>query len=196
VALAYARPTQVNAWSLGGRRSQMDDKKITSTLLTEAHAAIADAAQAAVAKVGVPLRKVPGKADTSGMNAADRKMIAAIRAAVSQMTLTYPPEARVLTAGEERALQSMKLTAAERGALEKLVAEACHLTMFRFLCLMDAVGHPDVVRSRTWLGARFTAREEGEFLHDQFGQHYWKYKAARSSARGKQSRPKAKPKRA
>jgi hypothetical protein len=183
----------LNGGTLGGRRLQMNDKKITSTLLTEAHAAIADAAQAAVAKVGVSLRKVPGNVDTSGMKAADRKMVAAIRAAVSEMTLTYPPEARVLAAGEERALRAMTLTAAERGALQKLVAEACHSTIFRFLCLMDAVGHPEVVRSRTWLGARFTAREEGDMLHDQLDQHYWKYKAAaRTSARVK---PKAKPKR-
>jgi hypothetical protein len=93
----------------------MDDKKITSTLLTEAHSVIAHAAEAAIAKVGVPLGRVPAEVDTSRMNPAHRKMVAAIRAAVSKMTLTYPPEARVLTAGEERALlamSSMRLSAA------------------------------------------------------------------------------------
>jgi len=42
------------------------------------------------------------------------------------MTLSYPPEAQVLTASEERALQAMKLTAAERAGVQKLVAKACH----------------------------------------------------------------------
>jgi hypothetical protein len=185
---------QLNGGTLGGRRLRMNDKKITSTLLTEAHAAIAAAAQAAVAKVGVSLRKVPSKVDTSGMTVAERKIFAAIRASVSPMTLAYPPEPRVLTAGEERALQAMKLTAAERSALQKLVAEACHFTMFRFFCLMDAVGHPDVVRTRSWLGASFTARAEGEMLHDLLGQHYRTYKAAvRTSARTKRTKPKRRP---
>jgi hypothetical protein len=71
----------------------MDDKKITSTLLAEAHAAIAHAAQEAVAKVGVSLRRQPGNVDPSGMKAAERKRFTAIRASVSEMTLTYPPEA-------------------------------------------------------------------------------------------------------
>lgn len=181
-------------YGLSGRRLQMDDKKITSTLLTEAHAVIACAAQAAIAKIGVPLGRVPAEVDTSCMNPAHRKMVAAIRAAVSKMTLTYPPEARVLTAGEARALLAMKLNAAERGALQKLIAEACHSTMFHFLCLMDAVAHPEVVRSRTWLGARFAAREEGDLLHDLLDQHYWKYKAA-ARTKAKRAKPKGKPKR-
>jgi hypothetical protein len=67
--------------------------------------------------------------------------------------------------------------------------------MFHFLCLMDAVGHPDVVRSRTWLGARFAAREEGDMLHDLLDQHYWKYKAA-ARTKAKRAKPKGKPKRA
>jgi len=160
----------------------MKNKRLTETLLMETHAAIASAAEAAVSKIGVSLRKVPHRVDTSDLSAADRKLVATIRAGIAKMTLTYPPEPRVLAPSEEKALQAMQLAPAERRALQKLVAEACHSTMFRFFCLMDAVGHPEVLHSRTWLGARFTAGQEGEMLHDRLGELYWKYKAACSGS--------------
>jgi hypothetical protein len=100
---------------------------------------------------------------------------------VSKMTLAYPPE-HVLTEDEEAALASMKLNAAERAGLERLVADACAATLFHFFCLMDNVGHPEVGDIDEWTGARFVALQSSPdytMLHDEFGEMYWKYKAAR-----------------
>jgi hypothetical protein len=176
----------------------MNDHHRTRTLLLEAHSYIAQASQEAVRRIGLSLRRKPYPTDTSKLGAADRKRVAAISDALSKMTLNYPPEAQVLTPPEERALRAMKLTATEQNALRKLIAEACHASMFSFFCLMDAVGHPYVVDCRTWLGARFAARGEGPMLHDEFGDLYWQYKDAtlRSPASGRKKRTaKAKPKR-
>jgi hypothetical protein len=175
----------------------MNDEERTRTLLLEAHSYIATASQEAVARIGVSLRGKPHPVDTSNLGAADRKRMAAISNALSKMTLNYPPEAQVLTPTEERALRAMKLTAAEQSALRKLIAEACHSSMFHFFCLMDAVGHPYVVDCKNWFGARFAARREGPMLHDEFGDLYWKYKdsvlAGETSAKRKRAaRAKAK----
>jgi hypothetical protein len=112
----------------------------------------------------------------------DPKALRALVESVSKMTLSYPPENNVLSEREVRALDAMKLTATERGGLEKLIAEACAATLFHFFCLMDAVGHPDVVRVRHWSGSplRFGGDGSQLMLHDAFGDLYWRYKKARA----------------
>src|SRR5688572_17787828 len=115
----------------------MTDDETRKVLLVEAHRIVARAASAAVARIGAPLRRPPPPASARGpLPGFDPAILAAMADHISKMTLTYPPE-DVLSEEEEASLVSMKLSTAERGGLEKLVAEACAATLFHFFCLMD-----------------------------------------------------------
>jgi len=156
----------------------MKDDARTRTLLSEAHSAIASESRRAVSRIGVSLRRKPRPFDPTEVDSIKPGLAAAIAAAVSSMTLVYPPENRPLTSAEARALQAFKLTRVQQSALRKLVAEACAATMFHFFCLMDAVGDPCTVPTKRWSGASFAERREGPMLHDEFGDLYWEYKRA------------------
>jgi hypothetical protein len=166
----------------------VNDKALTRILLIEAHSLIASKARRAVSRIGVSLRKKPERFNPTALDFVKPGLARELADAIYQITLTYPPEKRPLSPAEERALRAFKLTRIERDALRKLVAEACAATMFDFLCVMDAAGDPDAVRTRRWRGASFAARKPGPLLHDEFEDLYWEYK--RSKARAKASEGK------
>lgn len=129
----------------------MSDKKVVETLLLETHRHMAAAAMAVVEKIG-SREAGPG--------------------------LTYPPNGS-LSAGEEQALRSMDLSAVQRAALQKVVADACAAAFFDFFNLIDATADPEVKPPRgVWLGASITAPKDDrdrEMLHDAFFDSYSDY---------------------
>lgn len=129
----------------------MSDKKVVETLLLETHRHVADAAMAVVEKIG---------SHEAGLR------------------LAYPPNGS-LSAVEEQALRSMELSAVERSALQKVVADACAAAFFAFFNLVDATADPEVKPPRgVWLGAWITAPRDDrarEMLHDRFFESYWEY---------------------
>jgi len=156
----------------------MTNKRLTRTLLLEAHSAIATESRRAVSQIGVSLRRRPASIAKTEFGRANPELAAAIEKSISGMTLTYPPEAQPLTSAEETALMKLKLTPLERSAVRKVIADAGAAMIFHLFCLMDAVGDPTVVPSRRWFGASFTVRREGPMLHDEFGDLYWEFKRA------------------
>jgi hypothetical protein len=89
--------------------------------------------------------------------------------------LSYPPK-EVLSSEELDALENLKLSAAERGAVERLIGEACSATLFHFFCLMDGVAYPELVKVEQWSGAEITdGSDERAELHDEFFEKYWVY---------------------
>jgi hypothetical protein len=73
----------------------------------------------------------------------------------------------------------MSLTPDARSALEKLVSDAAARALFRFFCLIDAVGDPQIVEVNEWLGAAIgkrNLRKHYPMLHDEFMESYWHYR--------------------
>lgn len=140
----------------------MNDKQVTQTLLLEAHRCVDEAAEEAIAKVGLQRRRPSPKAgdiDTEAL-------------------LMYPPNDS-LSMEEEQALRAMKLSPVERSALQKLIAGGCADAFFRFFNLIDATGDPEVKPpSGTWLGAWLVAPQDDrdrDMLHDGFFDSYERY---------------------
>jgi len=99
-----------------------------------------DAAEEAIAKIGLRRRTSPKAGDID-----------------TEALLAYPPD-NALSAQEELALRSMKLSAVQRSALQKLIADGCATAFFHFFNLIDATGDPEVKPPRgTWLGAWLVA---------------------------------------
>jgi hypothetical protein len=143
----------------------MNDKQVTHTLLLEAHRCVSDAAEEAVAKIGLQRRRPSpkvGDIDTEAL-------------------VIYPPNG-VLSAEEEHALRSMRLSAVERSALRKLIADGCAASFFHFFDLMDATGDPEVKPPRdAWLGAWLIAPKDDrdrDMLHDGFFDSHQEYENA------------------
>jgi len=73
-------------------------------------------------------------------------------------------------------MENLKLSEAERNAIERLVAEACSATLFHLFCLMDGVADPEIVPVKQWLGAEFAYPSDSRAeLHDEFYEKYWMY---------------------
>jgi hypothetical protein len=143
----------------------MNDEQIAHTLLLEAHRCVEQAAEEAVAKIGLQRqRPAPKDGDID-----------------TEALLAYPPN-KVLSPEEEQAVRSMKLSTIERSALEKLIADGCAAAFFHFFNLIDATGDPEVRPSRgTWLGAWLVARnddQDRDMLHDGFFESYQEYEEA------------------
>jgi hypothetical protein len=140
----------------------MNDDKVVKTLLLEAHRCVDEAADEAVAKIGLQRRR-------PAPNAGDIDI---------EALLAYPPK-DVLSPEEEQALRSMDLSTVERSALTKLVADGCATAFFRFFNLIDATGDPVVKPPHgTWSGAWLTAPKDDrdcEMLHDEFYKSYGTY---------------------
>jgi hypothetical protein len=177
----------------------MDDHQIQQTLLIELHGAIENAAQEAVAKLGrgdpylspemATQQAVGGVPDAADEALASFCDPAALRASVALMKaslVSYPPTegATTLSQAEHEALATMSLTPEARSALQKLVSDAAASTLFRFFCLVDAVGHPEVVAVDEWLGAHVGKKgteEHYPMLHDEFLEAYWDYRRLTAS---------------
>jgi hypothetical protein len=161
----------------------MKDSTVLKALLVEAHNLLLRSANDAIAKVG----------DSSLSASRDTELAPSDAGNLYTGTvLAYPPE-EVLSDAERRALADLKLSPDERSAVQKLIADACAATLFRFFSLMDGVGDPEVATFRgTWLGGRIVAASDDDesvteaMLHDEFLEHYWEYKKAaqRSARRG------------
>ena len=95
--------------------------------------------------------------------------------------LSYPPDGPI-TDDDATALESLKLTEAQKSLVTRIIAEACHSAFFKFFCLLDSGSDPTLTRLKHWSGARFVApRKEGPMLHDDFGSAYYDYLAAQSA---------------
>jgi hypothetical protein len=139
----------------------MDDHHIQQTLLIELHGAIENAAQEAVAKLG------RGDPYLSPEMATQQAVAGVPNAADEALASFCDPAA------------TMSLTPEARSALQKLVSDAAASTLFRFFCLVDAVGHPEVVAVDEWLGAHVgkkATEEHYPMLHDEFLESYWEYR--------------------
>src|SRR5262245_11836454 len=133
----------------------MNDKEVVQTLLVESHRCVSEAAEDTVSKIGSSRqRPLPKDGDID-----------------TELLLAYPPN-NVLSAEEEQALRSMTLSAVERSALKKLVADGCATAFFHFFNLIDATGDPEVRPPRgAWLGAWVGAPKDDrdrDMLHDGF----------------------------
>ena len=140
----------------------MNDKQVTRTLLLEAHRCVGQAAEEAIAKIGLQRQRPypkDGDIDTEAL-------------------LLYPPNNH-LSADEEQALRSMTLSAVERSALHKLVADGCAAAFFHFFNVIDATGDPEVNPPReTWRGALLVAPKDDrdrDMLHDGFFESHEEY---------------------
>jgi hypothetical protein len=78
----------------------------------------------------------------------------------------------------------MALTAEGRSGLKKLIADATANAFYRFFCLVDGVGDPEVQFVEGWLGAAIRERagdvDEG-MLHDEFLESYLAYRKLRKN---------------
>lgn len=170
----------------------MDQRELERLLLVEAQHEIAAAARLAVAKLGQP---VPEEARSSYLTEQDREQLRSMpfdlshpvvqksmaASVASGKVLTYPPDG-VITDDDAAALESLKLSEAQRSVLERVVAEACHSAFFQFLCLLDAVADPRLTALRHWPGARLVyRRKEGPMLHDELYEAFRTYRIAQQS---------------
>jgi hypothetical protein len=154
---------------------------IPETLLLEVHRAIETAAKEAVSKLGRPLNSPPLSDHASPL----AQSVASFKASL----VAYPPadsSGGPLSPGETTALAGMVLSPEARAGLEKLFADAAAAAFFRFFCLLDGVGNPDLQPVDDWLGAVLTAPPDDEdrpMLHDAFFDTYWRYREISHAAR-------------
>jgi len=103
-------------------------------------------------------------------------------------TRAYPPSDEARLADEEiAALSALQLPAAARSALRKIIRAAASAPLFHTLCLLDAVGDPELTRVETWLPINLApaSGDEGRaMLHDDFSESYWRY----AERRGREER--------
>lgn len=104
---------------------------------------------------------------------------AALRA--GRVGILYPPNGG-LTDAEQAALESLKVTPDLESALRKVIADAASSPLFHLFCLLDGVGTPHQ-HGEEWVGlalSRMTEDEEpSNFLHDEFNDTYWTWRAVR-----------------
>lgn len=149
---------------------------IRETLLLEVHRAIEMAAKEAVSKLGRP-RPAPTVSDPTST------LERSVRAAQGSLVV-YPPVDATgpqLTPAETAAIATLPLSFEARSGLEKLVADAAAAAFFRFFCLLDGVGDPEVERVHPWHGAIFAEPAnlaDRAMLHDQFFDSYFRYREA------------------
>ena len=147
---------------------------IPETLLLEVHRAIEAAAKEAISKLGRPVRSPATSDDASPLERSIRAFQASL--------VTYPPmdsNGAQLSPAETDALVHLALSPEARSALEKLFADAAAAAFFRFFCLLDGVGDPEVQRVDNWHGAILTSPpgdEDRPMLHDELFDSYWRYR--------------------
>ena len=165
----------------------MNNSEIREVLLVEAHRILHEEAKRVVEKIGTPIPQEARPGYLTDEDIATLKQIGitqldhpvvqkSIRAGAERTkVLSYPPK-EVLSSEELDALENLKLSATERGAVERLVAEACSATLFHFFCLMDGVAYPELVKVEQWSGAGLAdANNDRAELHDEFFEKYWVY---------------------
>jgi hypothetical protein len=165
----------------------MNNSEIREVLLVEAHRILHEETKRVVQKIGKPIPKEARPGYLTDEDIATLKKIGitqlnhpvvqkSMRAGAERTkVLSYPPK-EVLSSAELDALENLKLSAAERCAVERLVAEACSATLFHFFCLMDGAADPEVMKVEQWLGAEFAHPSDGRAeLHDEFFEKYWVY---------------------
>lgn len=182
---AYLPPSRTQPNGFG-----MEQNDVERVLLLESHRLVAEAAANAVRIFGklVPAEaradflsekeKLHARKISSEANALNdpifRKVMKAGMASVS--ALSYPPDGEI-SAVDADALESLQLTPAQANVAERVIAEACHNTLFNFFCLLDSVADPEVSDIENWQGARMTSpREEEPMLHDEFGDTFHDYR--------------------
>ena len=149
---------------------------IEETLLLEVHHAIAVSAKEAVEKLGQPITIPPTPVGDSPLERAIH--------ALETSLVNYPPAESgdgPLTSAETEALVRLKLSPEARSGLEKLIADAASAAFFRFFCLLDAVGDPELEAVDEWYGAVLAKPSDNEdraMLHDEFFESYWRYREA------------------
>lgn len=89
--------------------------------------------------------------------------------------LSHPPDG-VITDTDAEAIESLKLSDAQQHVLRRLISQACEQAFLSFFHLLDNVADPEVVPQAQWQGVKFKfGREEGDMLHDRFGQLYYEF---------------------
>ncbi len=147
---------------------------VRATLLLEVHRAIEVAAKEAVAKLGRPKLAPPPRDGLSTLERSVRDF--------RESLVVYPPmdsTGAQLSAAETDAIVGMTLSSEARSGLEKLVADASASAFFRFFCLLDGVGDPEVEPVKDWYGAAFappTDEQDTLMLHDEFFDSYSRYR--------------------
>lgn len=131
----------------------MIDPKVVQALLVEVHHAIAESAATTVERLGDPS---------------------------ARQSVIYPPNGE-LTLAEVEALKGLRLSAAARTGLRKVIADAAAHPFFHLFCLMDGVADPpqvlngEQVFDRAWTGVSLSPKsdEHEDMLHDAFYETYW-----------------------
>ncbi len=139
----------------------MSDVAVTQTLLVESHRLIERNAEHTVEQLGVARRKPLTRPEHD-----------------SESLTTYPP-GEVLSVEEDGAIRSMRLSALQKSALKKLIADACAAVMFDFFNLVDGTTDPEVSPINDfWVGASIVEQQDDRhtwMLHDQFLDTYHDY---------------------
>lgn len=95
--------------------------------------------------------------------------------------LSYPPNAGFSPA-EQSALESLNVTPDLESAFIKIIADAASSSLFRLFCLLDGVGDPEGYDG-VWLGLSLSQpsedEEQGDMLHDDLFESYWKWRVVR-----------------
>ena len=165
----------------------MNQSELERLLMLEIHRIIAESSESALLPLG---RMVPAEAREGFITQADVEC--AQRLDPSDVThpvwqksmqatlarnavLSYPPDGAI-TDTDADALESLKLTAAQERVLKRLTAQACEKAFLSFFNLLDNVAAPEVVPQAQWQGVKFKyGRDDGDMLHDQFGQLYYEF---------------------
>lgn len=128
----------------------MNDK--WKTLFAEMHAAIEEAAEAAINSIGA-----------NGKPSAD-----------------YPPGIE-LNQEEVTELAKLDLSATAKAALKKIIKDSCAYPCFHICSLLDGVTEPNVLSIDEWDGGSLFYDDDNDelMLHEMFYESYWEYKEKR-----------------
>ncbi|MBQ0936401.1 hypothetical protein [Ideonella paludis] len=169
----------------------MNQSELERLLMLEIHRIIAESSESALLPLG---KAVPDDAREGFLTAADIESAKrldpldithpvwqkSMQATIARnAVLSYPPDGAI-TDTDADALESMKLTAAQELVLKRLIAQACECAFMKFFHLLDNVAAPKDVPPAQWQGVHFKyGRDEGDMLHDQFGQLYFEFRQQR-----------------
>jgi hypothetical protein len=123
----------------------MDDQR--KALFGEMHAAIEEAAEAAINSLGPNGNPFPD----------------------------YPPGIE-LNHDEASALMKLELSKPAKDALKKIIKDACAYPLFHICSILDGVTEPSVFPIDEWTGGDLSSGGNDELmLHDEFYDSYWNW---------------------
>jgi hypothetical protein len=144
----YQKATAAESIMLSSE-NYMDKKR--KALFAEMHAAIEEAAEAAINSLGANGKPLPD----------------------------YPPGIEI-NQDEVTELSKLELSTTTKSALKKIIKDACAYPCFHLCSLLDGVTEPNVFPINEWDGGSLFYDDNDELmLHDVFYESYWDYEEKR-----------------